>query len=526
MSVEITNAIIWMILHDGYPLSATDKEGLRNLLRLICPWYKIPGRHAITERMEEIYKGLSAIMKNKLSRATNMAITADAWKYPSTLTSFLGIVGHIFEDGKMQTVLLALKELTGRHTGEALAGHYAEVFKSWDIDMGRINLMTTDGAPNMLNSVEILLGEEKTMHCLAHRVNIAVTDSLKVPEIAEILDEVKHIVTYVRQSSTTSDALKDLTDLKLIQHIEIRWNSTLFMLERFYEIKGHVGQALTEAASSTDPPAMVSPANLEAIGELIQLLKPAEEVTENVSGEKYVSISLVIPSIKCAIRAMRQVPVKTRVGLLAKEALLQNFSARFKNDPTNSLFQKAMLLDPRFKKLHFQSAMQAKDVVKIVNEELKALKGEKRQQQTIVGTKSNESKPTGIWAFHYEEEAKQNVTYEEEYSPICLELSSYLKKKTLPLNTDPLDYWTEEQINSPELSELALSYLTLPATSVPCERVFSCSKDWLDRHRQRTTAEHLYQICYMKRIDWSIFRIGYPKYLENIAAERQLNHNM
>lgn len=269
---QITDAILYMIIKDGLPMSAIEKEGFKNLLKILCSWYDPPGRKAITEPMEKIFKGVFALMKVEVNQAAKIAVTADAWKYPDTLTVFLGVTGHLFLEGKMQTVLLALKELKEKHTGDELARNYVEVFNDWTIDMDKIDLMTTDGAANVLNSVEILVGKEKSMHCVAHRIHLAVTDALDILEIKEIITDVKGIVTYVRQSSPTSNLLKDLCDLRLIQDIITRWNYTLKMLRRFHRIKGEVALALSEAESSTEPPAMISSGTLEVIAELIKLL--------------------------------------------------------------------------------------------------------------------------------------------------------------------------------------------------------------------------------------------------------------
>lgn len=42
-----------------------------------------------------------------------------------------------------------------------------------------------------------------------------------------------------------------------------------------------------------------------------------------------------------------------------------------------------------------------------------------------------------------------------------------------PISSSPIDWWVENQSRYPLLSQLARRYLSIPATSVPCERVFS-----------------------------------------------------
>ncbi|EPS92667.1 hypothetical protein FOMPIDRAFT_1104140, partial [Fomitopsis schrenkii] len=52
------------------------------------------------------------------------------------------------------------------------------------------------------------------------------------------------------------------------------------------------------------------------------------------------------------------------------------------------------------------------------------------------------------------------------------ELDSYLAADIVPC-TDPVAWWHENRLRYPSLSRMAISYLTIPATSVDVERIFS-----------------------------------------------------
>lgn len=53
------------------------------------------------------------------------------------------------------------------------------------------------------------------------------------------------------------------------------------------------------------------------------------------------------------------------------------------------------------------------------------------------------------------------------------ELEQYEYSPPLPSNSDPLLWWKEREHRFPILSSIAKKYLCIPATSVPCERLFS-----------------------------------------------------
>ena len=56
------------------------------------------------------------------------------------------------------------------------------------------------------------------------------------------------------------------------------------------------------------------------------------------------------------------------------------------------------------------------------------------------------------------------------------EISKYRARDGLDEKGDVLQWW-KEQVDLPLLSKLARSYLSIPATSVPSERVFSTAGD-------------------------------------------------
>lgn len=55
------------------------------------------------------------------------------------------------------------------------------------------------------------------------------------------------------------------------------------------------------------------------------------------------------------------------------------------------------------------------------------------------------------------------------------ELSSYLLSVTINSDANSLLWWKEHEMIYPALSNLAKTYLVMPATSSPSEQVFSCS---------------------------------------------------
>lgn len=78
------------------------------------------------------------------------------------------------------------------------------------------------------------------------------------------------------------------------------------------------------------------------------------------------------------------------------------------------------------------------------------------------------------------------------------EIAKYRGRDCLALNGNVLQWW-KEQVDLPLLSKLARSYLSIPATSVPSERVFSTAGDIVSAQRSLLLPEHVDQLIFLNK---------------------------
>lgn len=78
------------------------------------------------------------------------------------------------------------------------------------------------------------------------------------------------------------------------------------------------------------------------------------------------------------------------------------------------------------------------------------------------------------------------------------EIAKYRGRDCLALNGNVLMWW-KEQVDLPLLSKLARSYLSIPATSIPSERVFSTAGDIVTAQRSLLLSEHVDQLIFLKK---------------------------
>ena len=116
--------------------------------------------------------------------------------------------------------------------------------------------------------------------------------------MSSLQSKCKDIVSFFHCSTKASDKLRSVQDqlslpqLKLIQDVATRWNSTYIMMERI----SSQHEAVTTTLCLVDKSNMcLTTEEKDTIITSLKLLEPFLQATEDISGDKYVSISMIIP---------------------------------------------------------------------------------------------------------------------------------------------------------------------------------------------------------------------------------------
>lgn len=522
----ITQSLLYMICKDNLPLSCTEKEGMKNFLNTAIPLYKAPSRRKITSLVEGKYTAMQAIVRHKISGLNRISLTTDIATVMNSTRSFIVLTAHYIDEEKkcMSSICLGVKNLTPHHNAFNICGDLSEMLESWNISKENIVSVTTDNGANIIAGVKMLLpreSQENSVHvsCLAHNINLVVSKALGAEkDIINIIEKIKNIVGYFKHSNVAQDDLRneqkkegktDGTYLYLIQEVATRWNSTFYCLERFQLLSGHVAKILL-SSSHKKAPSMLLPYELGLVEECLLLLRPFESATKDVSGEKYVSGSFVIPLINCIKTALQRINVVNDETQKLKEELYKQVEKRLDPQEKNVLLAAATILDPRFKRIHFTSPLNAANAIAHIKEQLRLQGSLSPPAASPIEVKALKSNEAGcIWSVHEEVAAKysRDPRNSENFQGLPTELKLYLNQPILKRSRDPIQYWLESQSAFPTTFPVALKYLTILGASVPSERVVSTLNNVCSDHRSRLTPEHTNQLVFLGSLDFSYWKL-------------------
>jgi len=326
------------------------------------------------------------------------------------------------------------------------------------------------------------------IRCFAHSLQLCVNHAMKEPNIQEITKKVRKIVCYFKHSTTAIALLgKQQTLLDLPSHCPIqdeptRWNSTLYMLQRFDEQK----RALFDVIIDQNNFKLIKDVNnddLVLITEFIKILIPFEEATKMISSEKHPTVSLILPIIKQLQNYLNKYEKSnsTVINSFIEKLMLEVNNMKVKYQEAIYTLKLASFVDLRFKNCKFLDT----DEYQMLKESVQSYIMD--QNSTTEYKSEIKNKVTNLLWDDYENESSQHD-----------ELERYEKISQFRLTDDPFIFWKNNKYEFPNLFRLALRYLCIPGSSVPSERVFSVSGFIVDDLRNRLSPKNVEMLVYLK----------------------------
>lgn len=275
-----------------------------------------------------------------------------------------------------------------------------------------------------------------------------------------------------------------------------RWNGYYMMLEKCLELK----RALTLFFLEFDVEDPITNIEWELATKLVKIMKPLYDVTVQMSGEKFVSVSQVIPLVGILTGKYKVYEdFDENMATIAEDfshkigtSIEERLANKVEENPTYAI---ATILDPRFKTVGFFGGSLkikiAKQFVKQEAEEMFPQQDEPTANE--VNEESEEAKDDhGIWESLVQKKSVAEQYQKPNFCQIDQELAEFLSKKTISHKEDAIEWWVKiGRASYPQLFEIATKYLIIPGSSVPSERVFSSLSLICNKKRTKLSRENV-----------------------------------
>ncbi|KAJ8364362.1 hypothetical protein SKAU_G00131930 [Synaphobranchus kaupii] len=240
----------------------------------------------------------------------------------------------------------------------------------------------------------------------------------------------------------------------------------------------------TTLAQQNSKVAMLTDQELAKLQKLEELLEPCRYVTELLGGEQYVSCSVVLPALRHLFRVMEPSDDDPVYVVRFKKVFTTDLAQR--KDNTNLTWLKiATALDPRFKDLKCLPKDERSEVWASVRD---LVMGETHAQPPPAEPTEEPSPKKGRMSILLGS-SDTDSDAEEESIEHCMD--RYKAEPKMDMEGCPLQWWSKREEAHARLAPIARKYLSTPATTVPCKRLFSLSGHIIQKKRASMSPENV-----------------------------------
>ncbi|KAL4005537.1 hypothetical protein ACER0C_005250 [Sarotherodon galilaeus] len=294
---EITKAVAYHIAKDMVPISTVEQEGFIQLLKTLDRRYQLPSRKYFTrEALPKMYTEVRQSLAAQLTKVSHFALTTDLWS-SRTCEPYMSVTIHFMEDWELKTACLQTSYFPQDHTREHIAEALQDVLKTWKLNPTGLVAITTDNGANIVKAVQ--LNKWPRIQCFGHRLHLAIGHAMDDARITRAISLCKKVVSSFSYSWRKRRELAEvqiqlgLPSHQLLTEATTRWGSRLVMIERVVEQERALSKVLSVDMKTR--PLVPTWQDIEVLEAVQKALKPCQDFTDALSGEKYVTLSYVRP---------------------------------------------------------------------------------------------------------------------------------------------------------------------------------------------------------------------------------------
>ncbi|KFM63234.1 Zinc finger BED domain-containing protein 4, partial [Stegodyphus mimosarum] len=492
---NITDKIIEMMLVDMLPVTVLEGSGFKRLINSLDPSYKMPSvKEFFIDHIPKKYYVEYKKVQNLLKEAEKVHTSIELWTGYNE-QNFLTVSAHFvtsdFQYKHYSLNTFYVNDINPEH----LMTHIVTSISQWDLSMD-VMCIVTDGSETMSKTSE--LTGWRGINCFAHILDDIIKTSLSSsPELLGLMEKCRTVVNFLRSNESAKQQLLEAQmhdknvkmqhaqsqvmdinaavdvkyPLKVKKDNSNEWISSFYMLQRIATLKNVLTKILANFSSSIE---ILTKNDWTAIEETISLLKAFEVVILELCNEPYQFASKVIPvtlGLNSLINNCNTLTLPT-IERVRKD-ILTALRKRLGQVEHNLMLAMATILDPRFKNIAFQSEVAVETAI----QELTREASKHASNNSVMDISEKESKEVSsctdsLWE-GFERKAIPKKAPSRTDDVISNEIKHYLEEPLLDRKKNPFLWWkTQGQAQFPILAEIAKQILSIPATSIPPERVF------------------------------------------------------
>jgi hypothetical protein len=502
---SVMQLLINWIIRTQQSFSVVEAESFRALISQLNPYaiqYVPKSGDTVRAHAKALFEHARVLLKERLSNArSEIHYSFDLWTSPNC-KAMMAVIGHwTAEDYSLKTVLLGIREIHGRHTGNNIGAVLMELIEELNIAT-KLGYSVTDNAQNNDTALEtvsaILLATRQIVYhvpsrrlrCIGHIINLVVKTLLFGAKATEDTDssssydgaiaKLHYIVNHIRITpqrralyvSEQAASLCSSPDFMVVMDNATRWNSTYNMINAALKLRERIDGYVRLIGAELEE-YIISGEEWNDLKELALMLTPFEKVTRATQGNNQGQGSIVSVLLSMDMLLDRLEKIKLDVTSISSafyatvDAAWSKLNKYYTLTERSTIYVVAIILHPCMKLHYFRRHWSDHpDWIDSARQQMEAVYLESCVPDTTVQTSVLRSEMDD-WCFGNVNQTQSEL---DEY----LAAPVVILRGTETMETfNPVTWYEANKGSYPTLAAIAYNLFAVPAMSAEAERVFS-----------------------------------------------------
>jgi len=487
-------AIAKMCAKDIEPFNIVNKEGFVEILQFAIDYGAshgaidiqtiIPDESTIRQiYVKDVYNNTLMKVRSETLFIPFIGVSVDLWT-DNINRSFLGVVTYfITENFDFKKITPGITLIEGTKSAEKVLEFTDTLLKMAFANLPKVKFyFTTDNGTNMVKAFS-----KNRVRCANHSLNLVLKQAMSSKNdsinIENIINFCHDLVKKFKNSSFNASL-----DHTLKIDVETRWNTHYIMIESILKSSVEIEDILVKNKEFKLADKLKQ--FLPQIEELKNFLGFFKFASDDLSKDTEPTLHMVIPYI---VTFKKLCIVKSHDSLVIK-SLKEEINALIDEKFEISIFHKtSTFLHPKYKKLIITNKSYYDDVLKFITDKINVLKNDDSFQVSINKNAKNSKKTTKLIDSLLFDDRTDIIEFNNNFDND--ELTRYLDET----QTDELlDFWKDKKLTYPYLSFIAREILSITASEVGVERLFSGCGLTMDDRRSHVSSELFRQMIFIK----------------------------